>query len=129
MENVFLLRMKKAVFIFLGMLSLALGTLGVVLPGLPTTPFVLLAAYLFARVSPRLHHWLLSRAWLGKYIRDYQQKGGISRRTRIYSMIIMWTTILISAWFYMPSPAGQMIFTVFGVTGTAFMGFIVPGQK
>lgn len=111
------------------MLSLFLGALGVVLPGLPTTPFVLLTAYLFAQVSPRLHRWLLTRAYLGKYIRDYQEKGGINRRTRFYSVIIMWTMILISAWFYMPSPEGQMIFTVLGVTGTAFMGFIVPGQK
>ncbi|MBR0170254.1 MAG: YbaN family protein [Bacteroidales bacterium] len=69
--------MKKYLDVGLGCLVVGLGALGVVVPGLPTTPFLLLASWLFYRSSPRLQQWLLA-SWLGKYIRSYQRRGGMT---------------------------------------------------
>ena len=63
---------------FLGLLCLALATLGILLPLLPTVPFLLLAAFFFARSSERLHNWLLSHPQLGPPIDDWQSRGAIN---------------------------------------------------
>ena len=65
--------MPRIILIIIGWLAVALGTLGVFLPLLPTTPFILLAAWCFARSSPRFHHWLLYRSWFGGYLRHWQK--------------------------------------------------------
>jgi uncharacterized membrane protein YbaN (DUF454 family) len=72
----------RIVWLTLGLASLALGGLGVALPLLPTTPFVLLAAYCFARSSRKLHDWLLDNRTFGKAIRDWRAHRAISRRSK-----------------------------------------------
>ena len=69
----------RLVWLGLGMLTLATGLLGAVLPVLPTTPFLLLAAGCFAKSSPRLHGWLLAHPAFGPPIRNWEQNGAISR--------------------------------------------------
>ena len=69
--------MKRTLYIVFGLLCVGLGALGVVVPGLPTTPFLLLASWLFYRSSPRLQKWLL-QSWLGGYIRNYHLRGGMT---------------------------------------------------
>ncbi|PJG58490.1 YbaN family protein [Aeromonas cavernicola] len=83
--------MKRWCLLGLGWLSFAIGVLGVVLPLLPTTPFMLLAAALFARSSVRFHHWLLTHPWFGAPIADWQQHRGIRRaaRRRAVALIVI----------------------------------------
>ncbi|MEM7749383.1 MAG: YbaN family protein [Pseudomonadota bacterium] len=72
-----------------GGLSLALGVLGIFLPLLPTTPFLLLAAYCFQRSSPRLHRWLMEHPTFGPMIKDWQEHGAISRSAKLQAMLAL----------------------------------------
>ena len=81
-----------------GFVSLALGGLGVILPGLPTTPFVLLAGACFVRASPRLHAWLLGTRWAGPMLKDWETHRSLRRRTKWLALLTMAITISISLW-------------------------------
>jgi uncharacterized membrane protein YbaN (DUF454 family) len=88
--------MKRALLMAVGFIAVALAVLGIVLPLLPTTPFLLLAGYCFARSSPRFLRWLLSHRVLGPYIRSYRE-GTLDQRTRWRTIGILWLTLLASA--------------------------------
>jgi uncharacterized membrane protein YbaN (DUF454 family) len=80
-----------------GTFSLVLGAVGVFLPILPTTPFLLLSAACYLRSSERMHRWLLNNRWFGNYIRNYQEGKGIPLKTKVLAMIVLWGAILYSA--------------------------------
>ena len=104
--------MSKVFRIFLliiGTLSTALGLLGIVLPVLPTTPFLLLAAYCYARSSERFYQWLLANRWLGEYIRNYREGRGIARREKILTLAVLWSTIGSTAVFAVSPWWGRLI--------------------
>ncbi|WP_183271284.1 DUF454 family protein [Buttiauxella sp. A111] len=88
--------MKRTILIIIGWLAVVLATLGVVLPLLPTTPFLLLAAWCFARSSPRFHHWLLYRSWFGSYIRHWQQHRALPPGTKPRALIFIVLTFAVS---------------------------------
>lgn len=85
----------KILLALLGCLSLGLGIAGIFLPLLPTTPFLLLAAALWMRSSPRLYAWLLSHKRLGPYIRNFRENRAIPLRAKIVSLTLMWTLMLV----------------------------------
>jgi uncharacterized protein len=89
-------------WLILGLFSLALGLVGVVLPLVPTTPFLLVAAYAFARSSPRLHHWLISHPRFGVHIRNWQQDGAISRGAKQFAIVSMALSLVLSWWLEVP---------------------------
>ena len=78
----------------LGSLALVLGIVGIFVPLLPTTPFLLLAAALWVRSSPRLYEWLLTHRCLGEYIRNYRENRAIPLRAKVISLMLMWATML-----------------------------------
>lgn len=88
--------MQRILLISLGWLAIVLGTLGIVLPLLPTTPFVLLAAWCFARSSPRFHHWLLWRSPFGRYIRHWQQHRAMPPGAKGRAMLLIIVTFAVS---------------------------------
>ncbi|OAT76058.1 hypothetical protein A9B99_11440 [Mangrovibacter phragmitis] len=90
--------MLRFILIMSGWLSVALAVLGVVLPLLPTTPFVLLAAWCFARSSPRFHHWLLYRSWFGSYLRNWQQYRAMPPGAKPRAIALVAVTFAISLW-------------------------------
>lgn len=90
--------MQRIVLLTLGWLAIVLGTLGIVLPILPTTPFMLLAAWCFARSSPRFHHWLLWRSPFGRYIRHWQQHRAMPPGTKGRAMVVTVATFCLSIW-------------------------------
>ncbi|UCE81465.1 MAG: YbaN family protein [Methanobacteriota archaeon] len=82
-----------------GTLFLAIGLVGVVLPILPTTPFLLLAAACYLKGSKRMHTWMTNNRWFGQYLRDYMEGKGIPRRTKVVSLSALWLVIVLSAVF------------------------------
>ena len=121
--------MKKYLYIGLGLLAVGLGALGVVVPGLPTTPFVLLASWLFYRSSPRLQQWLLA-SWLGKYIRGYQRRGGMTATQKAGAVGIMVAMVLLSAFVFIPAGSiVRVIVLVAGAMGALTVLFFVPNAK
>ncbi|MGL5031719.1 MAG: YbaN family protein [Aeromonas sp.] len=89
--------MKRGCLMVLGWLACGMGIVGIVLPLLPTTPFMLLAAALFARSSPRFHRWLLTHPWFGPSISDWQHHRGIrpqARRRAIISILLTFSLSL-----------------------------------
>ncbi|MFP1739027.1 DUF454 family protein [Lonsdalea quercina] len=90
--------MYRVVLIVLGWIAVVLATLGVVLPLLPTTPFLLLAAWCFARSSPRFHHWLLHRSWFGGYLRHWQQHRALPPGVKVKALAVIVATFALSIW-------------------------------
>ena len=118
--------MVKLLLIFLGTLSLALGIFGIFIPGLPTTPFLLLTAGLYVRSSEKLYRSLIGSRFLGSYISEFQRKKGLTFAAKLYTISTMWTMIFISVLFLVPALIPKLIIIGAGITGTIVMGFIVP---
>ncbi len=88
-------------FIVLGILCVILAALGVLLPGLPATPFLLLASYSFARSSKRMHDWLVNNRIFGPILSDFLDRKGIRLHIKIISILMMWGMMLVSVFFLM----------------------------
>ncbi len=82
----------------LGVFIVALGVLGIALPVLPTTPFLLLALWFFGRSSERLREWVLDNRIFGSYIRAYRSGRGLPVRMKVWTLVLLWTAIGISVW-------------------------------
>jgi uncharacterized membrane protein YbaN (DUF454 family) len=92
-------KLVKTLLLVAGTFSLALGAIGIFLPILPTTPFLLLSAACYLRSSERMHKWLLGNRWFGEYIRNYQEGKGIPMKTKMFAMVMLWVAIICSAIF------------------------------
>lgn len=95
--------MRRTILLIVGLASVGLAVVGIWLPLLPTTPFLLLAAYCLARSSPRFHHWLLSHRVLGGYIKAYRQ-GRLDARSRWRTIALLWLSLAASALALDPEP-------------------------
>lgn len=104
---IMLTRAARLAWLVVGLLSLLLGALGVVLPLLPTTPFLLVAAVAFARSSNRLHDWLVNHDVFGSLIDNWRRHGAISRRAKLASVASMVALLAISL--AMAVPAAVMV--------------------
>ena len=92
-------RLKKIAFIICGSIAIGLGILGILLPLLPTTPFLLLGAACYLRSSNKLYQWLINNKWLGSYIKNYYEGNGITLKTKIVSISLLWMSISYTALF------------------------------
>ena len=92
-------RTKRIVLISLGFFFVALGIIGIFIPVLPTTPFLIVAAALFANTSKRFYDWLLSNRLFGKILLDYRKGKGLPVKVKVYLITFLWITLAISAYF------------------------------
>ena len=102
-------KLIRALFFIAGTITLVLGAVGIVLPVLPTTPFLLLALACYLRSSERMTSWMLNNRYFGKYIRNYTEGKGIPLKTKLFALAILWTAIVYSAVFVMPLLVAQII--------------------
>jgi uncharacterized membrane protein YbaN (DUF454 family) len=116
----------KAILICLGTISLCIGALGVFIPGLPTTPFLLLTAALYVRSSDRLYQTLITNKYLGSYILKFRSENGMKKGLKLYSVIIMWFMIIISCTFFITSVSIKLFVSVLGIIGTIVMLLYIP---
>ncbi|MBK7093616.1 MAG: YbaN family protein [Saprospiraceae bacterium] len=114
----------KILYVILGTISLITGIIGIIVPGLPTTIFLLFAATMYFHGNKKFHDKLLANKYLGKYISDFQSGKGMSLKAKIYSIITMWIMISISAYFATYNLAMAII--IFGLIGTLCILFLVP---
>ncbi len=89
---------KKALLVAAGSLCIVLAVLGVFLPLLPTTPFLLLASACYVRSSERLHGWLMGNRLLGGYIRNFKERRGIPLRAKVTTVALLWLPLLYSVY-------------------------------
>ncbi|MDR0518388.1 MAG: YbaN family protein [Fibromonadaceae bacterium] len=106
--------MKKYIFIFFGILCVILASIGVVTPVLPTTPFLLLATFLFSKSSPRLSNFLLKNKVFGKYLSNYFNNVPIPLKEKLISIAFLWVGL--GATFYFAT-LSRMVFIILIIVG------------
>ncbi len=106
-------KLIRVLLLVAGSFSLFLGIIGIFLPLLPTTPFLLLTAACYLRSSERMYNWLLNNKRFGEYIKNYQSGKGIPLKTKIFAISTLWITIFISMFF--------MIVKISGITAEGIL--------
>jgi hypothetical protein len=86
----------RGLYFVFGTVFLILGGVGVFLPILPTTPFLLLSAACYYKSSRRMHRWMLNNRWFGNYLRNYAEGKGISLKTKLFTTSLLWILIIYS---------------------------------
>jgi uncharacterized membrane protein YbaN (DUF454 family) len=92
-------KIVRTLWFIAGTICVVLGAIGIVLPILPTTPFLLAAAACYYKSSEKMHRWLLNNKWFGEYIRNYTEGKGLTKKTKITALTVLWATIIFSTFF------------------------------
>ena len=117
----------RLLFVVLGTLFVALGIAGALLPVLPTTPFLLLAAACYARASPRFYNWLLNNPVFGPRIVEWRRYRSIPWRVKLGAIALMALTLGVSIVFFVPWPALQVALAVFGLLLAVYL-YRIPSR-
>lgn len=107
-------------------MALVLGLIGVVLPVLPTTPFILLAAACYARASPRLHQRMRDNRWIGPMLRDWEHHRNLTRRVKTVALTMMAVTLGTSLWTLQGQPWWQAMLAVGGLLAVWVVAWVIP---
>ena len=112
---------KKLAYLVLGTVSLALGVVGIILPVLPTTPFILLTAWCYFRGSPKLHKWLIEHPRLGPLVEEYSDDRGMRKESKVKAIIMTWVAVLLTAVFILDTIQLRALVIGLAGIGTIFM--------
>ena len=107
----------KILFVVFGIINLTLGIVGIFVPLLPTTPFLLLSAALFVKSSTRLYDWLLNHKLFGKYIKSYREDKSIPLKVKISAISLLWISIGFSVFFVGVEKWWLQLILIFIATG------------
>ena len=108
----------KILYTIVGTTSLILGIIGIFLPLLPTTPFLLLTAAMYFRSSPRWYHWLIQQKYLGSYIRNFREHKAIPLHAKIISVSLIWITLSYCAIWTLPYIWARILFLIIAIGTT-----------
>lgn len=117
-------RAKRVVLFAVGSVFLAAGLVGIVVPVLPTTPFLILTAACYARSSLRCHRWLVTNRVFGRYLNDYLCGRGVSWRVRAGALVFLWTMIALSVVFFVDSTWLRVLLLVIAVGVTVHVSLL-----
>ena len=112
-----------------GIICLSLGIIGIILPILPTTPFLLLAAACFSRSSERFYNWLLNNRILGSYIRNYREGKGMPKKVKIFTISMLWITILLTSFIFIQIIWVRYVLIIIAIAVTIHIILIRPKKK
>ena len=114
---------SRTFWFILGLISMALGLIGIPIPGLPTTPFMILAAACFARSSQRFYDWVINNKLFGTHVKSYREGNGIPKRSKPMILATMWTFVLFAVLVAIPDdvPAAKVATLILALIGTIFI--------
>jgi uncharacterized protein len=119
----------RAGWVLVGLLAVALGAIGIVVPGMPATVFFVVAAWCFSRSSPRLERWLLNLPYVGPLVRDYRSGLGMPRRTKAVAIAMIVVFVSLSVVVFIGSWRLRLPVAAFGAIGIAYIASRVPTRE
>ena len=119
----------KWLWVFLGCLFVGLGAIGAVIPGMPTTVFLVLAAACFIRSSQKLYDWLIANKTFGPYLKDYREGKGIPLKAKIVALIMIVGFVSFAVFFAIEVKPIKILVGLIGLIGFWFVSFKVPAVK
>ena len=119
----------KWLWVFLGCLFVGLGAIGAVIPGMPTTVFLVLAAACFIRSSQKLYDWLIANKTFGPYLKDYREGKGIPLKAKIVALIMIVGFVSFAVFFAIEVKPIKILVGLIGLVGFLYVFFIVPAAK
>ena len=127
------LNIKRIMYLVFGIISFCLGAVGVIIPGLPTTPFMILSSILFLRSSDRMYKWLINHPKFGKYVLDFKKGKGINLKTKIYAQSMMLLTVTLSlipiSPMFIENQLVRIVLFTSGIFSFWLVGFKIPTNK
>ena len=121
--------LKRRLLILSGTISTGLGIIGIFIPVLPTTPFLLLAAACYMRSSERFYRWLLNNRLFGAYISNYVKGKGMPLKIKMATILLLWTTIGITATFGVQNIAIRIALVVIAIGVTVHISLIRTNRE
>ena len=119
----------KVLWIIAGSVFVVLGAFGVILPGLPTTPFLILAAACYIRSSQKLYDWLIANKTFGPYLKDYREGKGIPKRAKKIALIMMTIFVGYAVLFALDDLVVRVVVLILGLIGFFYVAYRVPSAK
>jgi uncharacterized membrane protein YbaN (DUF454 family) len=116
--------MTRILFIIAGTVCVALGVIGIFLPLMPTTVFLLLAAYFYSRSSERFYQLLLKNRYLGTYIHNYRAGHGMTLRHKVNSVTMLWLTVGVSLWLIESLALRMLLFLIASSVSIFLLRFV-----
>jgi uncharacterized protein len=119
-------RLARTLWFAGGWCAVVLGSIGIVVPGLPTTVFFIIAAACFSRSSPRFEAWVLGLPRIGPMVRDHRAGLGMPRRAKVWALAMMWAAIVLSGVLLRDRVIIVAVVAVLGLVGTWYIVWRVP---
>ncbi len=119
----------RAIWLVAGLLSVGVGAIGIVVPGLPTTVFFIIASSCFSKSSPRLENWVLGLPKIGPMVADYRAGRGMPLRAKVWAISVMVIAVSLSTFLVMETMVQQLGVVALGIVGAWYVGYHIPTNR